>query len=152
MKTLERFEQKIMPEPMSGCWLWTASLNDGGYGLFCLDGKDRTTHRVSWRLYRGEIPEGLCVLHKCDTRACVNPDHLFLGTYKDNNNDCVAKKRHGNLLKTHCKNGHELSGYNLVITKPSKNRPIPFRKCRECMNAAQRRQNKRKSLCRASQN
>jgi len=93
----ERFEAKFVPEPNSGCWLWTGMTHfDRGYGLIKLRGSQAPpegAHRVSWQLYRGEIPEEMCVLHRCDTPLCVNPDHLFLGTHRDNNLDMRAKRR-----------------------------------------------------------
>jgi hypothetical protein len=79
-----------------GCWEWQRSLAPNGYGRFGVGGrKDGMgyAHRVSWSLFRGEIPKGLCVLHRCDNRKCVNPKHLFVGTLGDNNRDCVAKGR-----------------------------------------------------------
>lgn len=88
----QRFEAQYIPEPMSGCWLWTGALIFG-YGAIYFEGKQHRAHRISWRLYRGEIPEGLSVLHKCDTPCCVNPDHLFLGTHADNMRDKAVKKR-----------------------------------------------------------
>jgi hypothetical protein len=75
------------------CWLWTASKYPGGYGSFRFDGKTYQTHRFLWTFLRGEIPDGLCVLHKCDVRACIKPDHLFLGTRKDNVYDMMTKGR-----------------------------------------------------------
>jgi hypothetical protein len=90
---LARFESKYEPVTESGCWLWTASCGQYGYGQFSLKNSPRFSHRVAWELYKGEIPEGMCVLHKCDTPACVNPNHLFLGTRRDNNADMCAKGR-----------------------------------------------------------
>lgn len=87
---MERFWNKV--DKTSDCWNWIAALNKGGYGIFkaC---KNSLAHRVSWVLHFGEIPNQMKVLHKCDNRKCVNPDHLFLGTQIDNINDMVSKGR-----------------------------------------------------------
>jgi len=90
---IERFEEKHVPEPNPGCWLWKAHINTGGYGVFGHKGGPKTAHRVSYELHIGEIPDGLCVLHHCDIPNCVNPDHLFLGTQADNMADMYAKGR-----------------------------------------------------------
>lgn len=84
-----------MQEPNSGCWLWLAALSAYRYGCIGAGKNYQMTpaHRVSWQLFRGEIPVGLNVLHKCDTPVCVNPDHLFLGTQEDNVHDMENKKR-----------------------------------------------------------
>jgi hypothetical protein len=92
----ERFHDKVMPEPNSGCWLWFGAVKEHGYGVIGLGRRHEGTekaHRVGYLLYKGEIPEGMNVLHKCDTPACCNPEHLFLGTLKDNSRDCVKKGR-----------------------------------------------------------
>src|SRR5690554_6899875 len=73
------------------CWHWR-KVRPGGYGASEMLG-ERLAHRVSWKIHHGEIPEGMCVLHKCDVRNCVNPDHLFLGTKADNHRDMVEKGR-----------------------------------------------------------
>jgi len=70
-------------------------LDSGGYGQLYVDGKLIKAHRLAWQLENGSIPEGLCVLHHCDNRACCNPAHLFLGTYSDNACDMMNKGRGG---------------------------------------------------------
>ncbi len=93
---LERFEAKYIPEPNSGCWLWVGARGAGGYGCFHLD-EDRgikLAHRCSWLLHRGHMPEpSIKVCHSCDNKLCVNPEHLWLGSQRDNMRDCFAKGR-----------------------------------------------------------
>lgn len=90
-----RFESKVSPEPNTGCHLWTAAINKTGYGIFNDGIKTSASlaHRVSYALYVGPIPEGMAVLHRCDTPTCVNPKHLFLGTQADNMRDMAQKNR-----------------------------------------------------------
>lgn len=77
-----------------GCWNWTGS-TDGRYGQIFYCRRLWKSHRVSWTVFRGPIPEGLNVLHRCDNTRCINPDHLFLGTQSDNLIDCAGKGRSG---------------------------------------------------------
>ncbi len=76
-----------------GCWEWTGAHSPAGYGLHRFHGVQRSTHRISWEMHVGPIPDGLFVLHKCDNPPCVNPAHLWLGTQADNVHDAFAKGR-----------------------------------------------------------
>lgn len=98
-----RFWSKIDVQNSYECHNWTAGLS-GGYGIFHpanikVNGKwksaPKRAHVLVWELTYGPIPEGQCVLHKCDNRKCCNPNHLFLGTRGDNIRDCAKKLRHG---------------------------------------------------------
>lgn len=83
----------VEPEPNTGCWLWSGSLGSTGYGHIRQGDDVLHAHRASWELFKGLLPPGLFVCHKCDVMPCVNPDHLFLGTPKDNMKDMSAKGR-----------------------------------------------------------
>lgn len=92
----ERFASHVAPEAITGCWLWLGKPDKHGYGRINVGGragKAQFAHRVSWELHRGSIPNGMGVLHHCDTPSCVNPDHLFIGTQSDNMRDARAKGR-----------------------------------------------------------
>jgi hypothetical protein len=122
--TLELFERHYIPEPNTGCWLWTGARFRKGYGNFGIDGHNRSAHRVAYELYIGPIPEGLDLDHLCRVPSCVNPDHLEPVTRRENirRGDSVPARK---AAQTHCKRGHPLFGPNLYLWKGG-------RICREC--------------------
>jgi hypothetical protein len=92
----ERFFEKTQPEPNTGCLLWTGCALPLGYGLINVDGHGTTphrAHRVAWELSNGPIPPGMEVLHECDTPACVNVDHLRVGTHAENMREMAVRRR-----------------------------------------------------------
>lgn len=93
---IQRFWSKVDKSTPSQCWLWTASTAGKGYGQIKLPGTRRQVyaHRLSYEMHKGVVPDGLMVLHTCDTPRCVNPEHLFLGTGLDNLQDMARKGRH----------------------------------------------------------
>ena len=109
------------------CWLWLGSTGGHGYGTMGdgsrTDGTRRTvrTHRAAWEVTHGPIPDGMHVLHHCDTPACCNPAHLYLGKDAENVADKIARGRAVNLLadamraKTHCANGHAYDAANTYL-------------------------------------
>ena len=132
----ERFWAKV--DKTETCWLWTASKNWLGYGRFKFQGKTGGAHRYSYLLINGSIPDGLCVCHKCDVRACVNPEHLWLGTISDNAKDMVSKNRHHWRARpqTHCKYGPEYALVGLYITNGKSGHS---RTCKECFRNKEKR-------------
>lgn len=99
MSVVDRFMQYVMPEPNSGCWLWTGTCAKHPrtgleYPMFRL-GKNRRGNRVAYELFVGTLPQGAVVRHRCDVTTCVNPQHLCLGTQKDNVDDRDRRGRWG---------------------------------------------------------
>lgn len=106
---VERFRERV--QKTDGCWLWTGDVARR-YGRITIGQRAIRAHRFSYELHVGRIPKGMMVCHRCDVPLCVNPDHLFLGSAKDNMKDAVDKRRHAQSRKTHCRHGHEYTPEN----------------------------------------
>lgn len=125
---------------MTPCIEWAGARDANGYGQVRHEGRTQRPHRVAWIEAYGPIRRDQLVCHRCDNPACYNLDHLFLGTHTDNMRDMASKGRHWATKKTHCINGHQLGGGNLL---PSA-RP-GTRRCRECANRRARECLRRKA-------
>lgn len=97
-KTKDAILSRVRKDAVTGCWLWLQYRKPKGYGRWCINGVRCYPHRIAFELWKGPIPLGLKVLHKCDNPPCCNPDHLFLGTNLDNIIDSVKKGRWNNKL------------------------------------------------------
>ena len=131
---VEQFRDLIEPEPNSGCFLWTGALNHHGYGIFNLDGRTVRSHRLAYSIWKGPIPDGLCVDHICRVRSCCNPAHLRLATSRDNVLEPRSKSPAlANSTKTHCVAGHRYDHANTYRD------PNGWRQCRKCRVEAKAR-------------
>jgi hypothetical protein len=125
--TLEWLRERCLISE-NGCWLWTMGREGGGYGVVSSGGKRQKAHRLAWEIVNGPAPDGLFVCHRCDLPACINPDHLFVGSHAENMQDMLSKGRGKHASKTHCPKGHPYSGDNLAVYRGR------HRNCRTCIN------------------
>lgn len=130
---MDRLMEKVCPEPNSGCWLWTGTLDGTGYGRL-RDGESiyRQAHRLAYEAHRGAIPEGTELDHLCRVRCCVNPDHLEAVSHHENLRRAGMWERKAS--RTHCPHGHPFSGDNLYFDA-KRNRRI----CIACRRASIRK-------------
>lgn len=134
-----RLERWSMPEPFSGCVLWTGCVGEWGYGVIGIAGKNRGAHRVAYELARGPIPSGLTIDHLCKVPSCINPDHMEPVTVTENN-----RRRWGNSAKDtryFCAKGHLMEGHNLKFLKNNGQKA-----CRICVNRRAREWNLRQRM------
>jgi len=118
------------------CWLWVGKSTDkNGYARIRVNGITELAHRISYTIYKGEIPKGIFVCHSCDVPGCCNPEHLWLGTNSDNMKDCSSKGRirNGSTRKIECKRGHVYVDGSYYQYEGSSRRI-----CKECILIRQR--------------
>lgn len=140
--TLPMLLARTMPVPESGCHIWMGSTNNHGYGTVHIGGRNGTVafaHRLAYALSQGttlaDLPSGLCVKHACDTPPCINPAHLSLGTWRDNNHETIARHKHPvAFMDGKCRAGHDLAVTGIYEFTPQ-NRPR-YRICRACRRAS----------------
>jgi hypothetical protein len=132
-----RLESKYIPEPNTGCWLWTGAVNNTkhsktAYGILKIDGKHKLAHRLMYEMHNGPIDDGLYIDHRCNNTYCVNPEHLQAISPREN----VVRSRIStpgiNARKTHCAHGHPLFGDNLISYQG-------HRHCRACARLRQKK-------------
>ena len=140
---LDLHPEKIMPEPNTGCWLWTATMNSNGYGRVRHLGRNWYAHRVAFLLAEGYLPPRPLVMdHLCRNPSCCNPDHLQVVTIAENVRRGRAGEVNGarNREKTHCPHGHEYDEANTYVN------PAGSRECRACnREKCRRRRHERKA-------
>jgi hypothetical protein len=137
---LSRFWKYASDQPGLDCWEWQGGKTAAGYGeLGVGTNKTMYAHRLSYRIYRGDIPRGLYICHACDNPGCVNPAHLFLGSDADNQRDKIQKGRSKNQRKTYCIHGHAFDEKNTRWRKDG------GRTCRKCVVISCRRSKQRQA-------
>lgn len=131
----QRFWDKVMPEPNSGCWLWTGGADR--YGGFRVRSRQVGAHRAAYQALVGPIPNDLELDHRCNTPLCVNPDHLRPMTHRANLLRGTTTIASVNAVKTHCPRGHDLDGDNVYRRPDGKSQ----RECLICRRESARRAN-----------
>ena len=138
MRTIqERLNSKTYVQ--DGHLLWGGAADEQGYGFLSVKNKVHRVTRVVWEIVYGPIPEGLYVLHICNTRSCVRPVHLYLGTQSDNMQDRVRDGNDSQANQTHCINGHEFTADNTYHIRQATRGGSIMRQCKTCTSKRQQR-------------
>jgi hypothetical protein len=122
----------------SGCWLWTGYIMPLGYVQVSYRGGRGKAHHIAYWANKGPVPEGMVVMHSCDVRHCLNPDHLSLGTQSENIIDAVKKGRQFHRAKTHCPKGHAYADWGRTHVTTDPRQHSPWRTCILCQRIKSR--------------
>jgi hypothetical protein len=142
MTLAEMLEANSIPEPNSGCLIWLRGTNGNGYPVARWEGRKRQVSHLALEAKGVEVPRGFMACHRCDNPFCINDDHLFVGTGKDNMADASAKGRLAYGYSEVCWRGHPMSGDNLRVETSGR------RRCRACEQVAGRQQSANKKAAR----
>jgi len=110
------YERTLLPEKEGDCWIWRGETIRGGYGRLKIKGERHIAHRLSYEIFHGKIPDQLIVRHDCDNPKCVNPNHLIIGTHKDNTGDIWARNR-GNPPKGEVNGQSKLTEEDIIVIR-----------------------------------
>lgn len=139
---IERFTDKLQLDTQTGCWNWTACVNQKGYGQIGLEGKVIAAHQAAWILFKGDLPAGLEIDHQCRNRRCANPNHLRAATDKEQSNNRNERSV--------CRNGHRYdeTGFYLRIGTALDGSKYEYRDCKACQDAYSKVANHKRTLAR----
>lgn len=141
-KLLKRFWSKVSPEPNSGCWLWTGSVNLAQYGRLTVEGRTHQAHRLSWAIAHGPLHGRMVIDHLCRNPTCVNPDHLEPVTNQENGLRGDSGRR-----ITHCPQGHEYTEANIYWQRATGTTGEKTNRCcRTCRSARDVARNEQRRL------
>lgn len=139
-----RMAAKIVPDEATGCWNWTGTKSDSGYGRVSIDGRAHQAHRIAYEILRAQIPDGMQIDHLCRNRACLNPDHMEPVTQRENimRGESVSAR---NARRNHCNRGHEYVQGSFIMERSKSGL---MRRCLICQDMTEEARARREGFVR----